>query len=146
MTVHLQNIFAQIPNALSAAGNAMNAARFGLRKEVPFERWFFDHGFDAPLLDSQDQMRARAWALFSALEGSVRATAATLSYLFSFVLEPQEKQRYLDMLKAQTQGLYLSLLAVASPNAAKVKAYNNGNPAIGGSLLNWQWGKLYTGS
>jgi hypothetical protein len=50
-------------------------------------------------------------------------------------------------MKAQMQGLSLSLLAILSPNDAKQKAHNkDGTPLIGASLLDWKWGSPYIGT
>lgn len=143
----IQNTFDKIRNALNSLGSAFKAASFGLRQEVPFERWFFDHGFQNPLDKSIDLMKARGYAVIATCEGFIRATAESVSYIFSLVLAPKESHRHLDVLKAQMQGLQLSMLAIVSPNAAKQKAHNpGGKPLIGASLLDWRWGSLYTGT
>jgi hypothetical protein len=141
----LQSAFDRIRHALNSVGNAFRAASYGLRQEVPFERWFFDHGFQKPITDPIDLMKAHAWALLAAFEGAMRTSAEAASYVFSRIFEPQETHRHLDVLKAQWQGLTLSMLAILSPNAAKSMADNSGRPIIGCSLLNWRWGTLYTG-
>ncbi len=142
-----QNVFDRVRSALNSIGNALRATSYGLRQEVPFERWFYDHGFDTPLDKPVDLIKAHAWALLAACEGIVRATAEAASYVFSLIVEPKESDRHLDVLKVQMQGLSLSLLAIISPNAAKQKAHNPGGaPLIGASLLNWKWGSLYVGT
>lgn len=152
-----QNVFDRIRSALNSIGHALRATSYGLRQEVPFERWFFDHGFETPLDKPIDLAKAHAWAVIAACEGIVRTTAEAASYVFSLILdpkytflpivEPKESDRHLDVLKAQAQGLSLSLLAIISPNAAKQKAHNPGGaPLIGASLLNWKWGSLYVGT
>lgn len=123
-----------------------SAIAYGLRQEVPFERWFFDQGFQKPIDDPMEAMKARAWALLAAIEGGIRITAEVASLLYAQVFEPKESERHLDVLKAQWQGFTLSLLAVVSPNAAKEKAHHSeGSPLIGAYLLNWKWGTLYGG-
>lgn len=142
-----QNVFDRIRSALNFVGHALRATSYGLRQEVPFERWFFDHGFDTPLDKPIDLAKAHAWALVATCEGIVRTTAEAVSYVFSLFVEPKESDRHLDVLKAQSLGLSLSLLAIISPNAAKQKAHNPGGaPLIGASLLNWKWGSLYVGT
>ncbi|MBS0603979.1 MAG: hypothetical protein JSS60_02960 [Verrucomicrobia bacterium] len=137
--------FDRIRGVLTSLGNTLRSASYGLRQEVPFERWFFDHGFQNPIDNPVDQIKARAWALAATLEGGVRITAEAASYVFSLAIEPQDSHRHLDVLKAQLQGFSLSLLAILSPNDAKAKAHNGGNPIIGSSLIDWKWGSLYTG-
>lgn len=140
-----QSAFDRIRHALNNLGNAFRAASYGLRQEVPFERWFFDHGFQKPITNPIDLIKAHAWAVFAACEGAVRTSAEAASYVFSLVFEPKEAHRHFDVLKAQLQGLTLSLLAIAFPNAAKSLADNSGHPIIGCFLLNWKWGTLYAG-
>jgi len=141
----LHNAFDRIRNALNSLGNAVRSASYGLRQEVPFERWFFDHGFQKPITDPFLLIKAHGWALVASAEGAVRTSVETVSYVFSLAFEPKESHRHLDVLKAQTQGLSLSLLAIISPNSAKAAADNSGHPVIGSSLLQWKWGTLYTG-
>lgn len=140
-----QNALDRIRDAIYTIGNAARAASYGLRQEVPFERWFFDHGFQKPIENPSDLIQAHAWAVLAAAEGSIRTSAEAASYVFSLVFEPKESERHSDVLKAQWQGLTLSLLAIVSPNAAKEKADNHGQPLIGCSLLDWRWGTLYIG-
>lgn len=140
-----QNAFDRIRNAIHILGNCYAAASYGLRQEVPFERWFFDHGFQKPIDDPSHLIKAHSWAIMTALEGLVRVSAESVSYVYSKIFAPEECERHLDVLKAQWQGLNLSLLAVVSPNAAKTKADNHGKPLIGCSIFQWRWGTLYTG-
>lgn len=127
-------------------GTAYLAVRYGLRQEVPFERWFFDYGFQKPLEDPLELIKARQWALLAAAEGAFRTTAELACYVYSQVIESKNSEHHLNILKAQWQGFTLSLLAVVSPNLAKEKAHHSeGKPLIGASLLNWKWGTLYTG-
>jgi hypothetical protein len=141
----LQTAFDRIGAAIRSIGNAVRSASYGLRQEVPFERWFFNHGFEKPIECSCDLLKAHAWAVLSTGEGSVRMCIETVAYLFSLVFEPGESPRHLDVLKAQAQGVALSLHAMFSPNGAKAAAHNSGHPIIGCSIFNWKWGTLYTG-
>ena len=141
----LQYAFDRISRVLHSLGNNVRAASYGLRQEVPFERWFFNHGFDTPITDPVDLIKAHAWALPAACEGAIRTTAEIVAYIFSTLCEPRDTPRHLDVLQAQWQGFTLSLLAIISPNSAKTVAHNSGRPLIGCSLLNWKWGTLYTG-
>lgn len=142
---HLHNAFDRIRSAIHALGNAARGVSYGLRQEVPFERWFFDHGFQKPIDRPDHLIKAHAWALLAVSEGALRTCAETVAYIFSHIFEPQESERHLNVLKAQWQGLTLSLLAIISPNAAKQMADNQGQSTIGCSLLEWRWGTLYTG-
>jgi hypothetical protein len=141
----LQNAFDRIGAAIRSLGNAFRAVSYGLRQEVPFERWFFDHGFEKPIENPCDLLKAHFWAVLATSEGSIRMCAETVAYVFSLVFEPGESPRHLDVLKAQIQGVALSLQAIFFPNAAKAAAHNSGRPIIGCSILNWNWGTLYTG-
>src|SRR5579871_3727005 len=141
----LRNAFDRIVHAIDVLGNNVQAASYGLRQEVPFERWFFDYGFQKPIDNLSDQIKARVWALFAACEGIIRTTAETVCFVFSKIFQPKESDRHLNVLQAQCKGLYLSLLAIASPDAAKEFADNDGHPIIGHSILTWKWGTLYTG-
>lgn len=142
---HLHNAFDRIRSAVHVLRNSARAASYGLRQEVPFERWFFDHGFQKPIDNPSDLIKAHVWAVLAVAEGSIRTAAEATAYIFSRIFEPNESQRHLSVLKAQWQGLTLSLLAVILPNAAKETADNHGRPLIGCSLLDWRWGTLYTG-
>ena len=141
----IDQAISQVQRLLRGLGNTVLGATYGLRQEVPFERWFLDHGFQTPIDTLSDQMKARGWATLSVAEGSLRTLAEATCYVFSKVFEPSHSDRHLDVLKAQWTGLRLSLLAIASPNWAKSEADNNGNPIIGCSILDWSWGTLYTG-
>lgn len=141
----LNSAFDRIRAAINSFGSNVLSVGYGLRQEVPFERWFYNNGFQAPLDKPIDLVKAHAWAVFASCEGVIRLVAEAVSYAFSLVFAPQNSSRHIDVLKAQMQGLSLSVLAIVSPNAAKQKAHNEGNPLIGASLLNWQWGSLYTG-
>lgn len=139
------NAASQVRSFLNSLGAAVQRSTTGLRQEVPFERWFLDHGFQAPIEDFSSRMQARGWAMIAVAEGTVRTIAEAVCYVFSKVFEPSHSDRHLSVLQAQWTGLRLSLLAVAAPNLAKDRADNNGNPIIGCSLLDWRWGTLYTG-
>jgi hypothetical protein len=144
---HVSSAFNKLLKTFSHLGNAALSVSYGLRQEVPFERWFYDYGFQTPLDKTEDLIKARAWAIIASCEGVIRTTAEAVSYLFSLVLEPKERHRHLDVMKAQMQGLSLSLLAILSPNDAKRKAHNkDGTPLIGASFLDWQWGSPYIGT
>jgi hypothetical protein len=120
-----------------------------LRQEIPFERWFFNYGFQTPIEDSAKLIEAHVWAVIATVEGAIRLAAEGASLLFSQFVQssPEEMQHHSQVLQAQWQGLTLSLLAIISPNAAKQKAHNSeDSPLVGASLLNWQWGTLYSGS
>jgi hypothetical protein len=142
---HLHSAFDRVRMAISSLSNAARSASYGLRQEVPFERWFFDHGFQAPLVSTSDLIKARVWAFVVTCEGLVRSAAEAVSYVFSRIFDSGNSDRHLEVLRAQWQGLSLSLLAIISPNAAKQKAYNEGTSLIGASLLDWRWGSLYVG-
>ena len=140
---------------LNAVGNAYRTLSYGLRQEVPFERWFYDHGFQTPIENTQDLIKARAWAILATLEGSIKVAAEAVSFAFEMALVSGNRssalsghfQHHSEVLNAQWQGLSLSLLAIASPNQAKEKANNAGGsgPLIGASILDWKWGTLYNG-
>src|ERR1700722_1151068 len=136
----------QAADAFRQIGLATQAAVSGLRQEVPFERWFFNHGFEKPIENTSEQVKARAWALASACESALRASVEAVAYAFSLVFDRAHSHRHLDVLKTQGQSLSLSLLATISPNTAKKKAHNQGGHSlIGQSLFDWKWGTLYTG-
>ena len=122
--------------------------RHGLRQEVPYERWFYDHNFDTPLDNCNDLIKAHLWAVVATAEGVVRALAEVVSYVFALAFETQEDaKRHFEVLEAQATGLALSLLAIVSPNHAKTYTINSdGKRIIGAPLTNWRWGTLYTGS
>jgi hypothetical protein len=124
--------------------NRNEPAHWGLRQEIPFERWFYDMGFQNPTTNSDDLIKAHLWAVPAVLEGLIKTVAETL--MLYFATSAQEKSRHFEVLKAQWVGLSFSLLAVISPNLAKEKAANpGGNPLIGSSILDWRWGTLYNG-
>jgi hypothetical protein len=141
----LQGAFDKIREAIHSIGRAAHAASYGLRQEVPFERWFFDHGFQKPIDKLSPLIKAHLWAVLAAGEGTVRTSAESAAYVFSLVFDRNHRNQHLDVLKAQWQGLTLSLLAILSPNAAKRRADNHGDPLIGCSIFNWKWGTLYSG-
>ena len=132
-------------DGLRALGTNTRAATWGLRQEVPFERWFADQGFLTPIGNTEDLNKARAWALLATLEGFVRTTAQAATYVFSrFSGGSSDNGLQLEILKAQWQGLQLSAYAILSPNGAKEQVTNSqGNSLIGGPLLDWRWGTQY---
>ena len=139
------NGFDRIRAAINALGNIFRSASYGLRKEVPFERWFFDYGFQTPIDSIPDLMKVRFWAVLAAGEGVIRTTTAIVSLVYSKVFCKDDSAVRLDILKAQWLGFTLSLLAIVSPNSAKSVADNQGQPLIGCSIFDWKWGNLYTG-
>lgn len=141
----LHTAFDRIRAAINSLGSNLRSAGYGLRQEVPFERWFYDHGFQTPIDKPVDLIKAHVWAIISSYEAAFRLGAEAASCVFSLVFAPQNTARHIDVLKAQAKGFGLSLLAAVSPNTAKQVAHNEGSPIIGASLLNWQWGSLYVG-
>lgn len=140
----VSNIADHVRQAASEAQAAYRSAAYGLREEVPFERWFFHHGFHEPISNTKELISAHIWAVLATIEGAVRTTAEALSYLFSLVFEQNHAGCHLEVLQAQAQGCYLSFLAIFSPNFAKQKAYNEGNSLIG-EQLPLSWGTIYNG-
>lgn len=123
--------------------NRNEPAHWGLRQEIPFERWFYDNGFQNPITNPDDLIKAHLWAVPALLEGLVKTVAETVMMFFAG--SEAEKNRHFEVLKAQWVGLSFSMLAVISPNLAKEKATNGGNPLIGSSIVDWGWGTLYNG-
>jgi hypothetical protein len=122
----------------------LRSTNYGLRYEVPFERWYYDHGFQKPVDNFADHISARAWALLDTLEGAVRCIVEIITNLYSQLFSTQDTERHFDILSSQWQGLQLSLLAILSPDSAKKRVYNSqGQPLIGASVHNWEWGTLY---
>lgn len=115
----------------------------GLREQVPFERWFFDQCMERPLEDHE--MEARVWALWALLEGGIRTVAEAVCFAWSRIFLTSGSERHYEVLSAQWQGFILSTLAILSPNWAKEKAHNSGNPIIGVSMTEWRWGTTYHG-
>ncbi len=141
----LRNAFDKIAHAINVFGNNVQAVSYGLRQEVPFERWFYDYGFHKPIDNLTDQVTARVWAALAACEGVIRTSAEAICFIFSKIFQPKESDCHLKVFQAQLNGLTLSLLAIISPNAAKEMADNHGHPIIGHSIFTWKWGTLYTG-
>jgi hypothetical protein len=142
----LQNAFGKVRDALNQLGDTARAATYGLRQEAPFERWFFDQGFDKPTAAPQEEIKARLWALLSYTEGLVRLAAEVGSLVLTLLKGSTDVSRHIDVLQTQAKGIGLSILAVLSPNFAKQLAHNpGGKPRIGASLIDWKWGSLYTG-
>lgn len=141
----LNTAFDRIRAAINSLGMGLRSAGYGLRQEVPFERWFYNNDFQTPISNPLDLIKAHVWAVFAACEGAIRLSAEAVSYAFSMVFARQNSSRHQDVLKAQFIGLALSVLAIYAPNAAKERAHNGGQPIIGSSLINWQWGSLYVG-
>lgn len=133
---------------LSSLTKPVTSILYGLRQEVPFERWFHDHNFIAPLDNCSDLIKAHLWAVVATMEGAVRALAEAVTYVFALVFEPKEEaERHLEVLGAQGTGLTLSLLAIISPNLAKKHTIDSdGNCRIGSSLTDWRWGTPYLGT
>ncbi len=137
-----------IPGALDRVKNALNSlsctfssATYGLRNEVPFERWYYNHSFNNPLTDPLDESKARFSALAAAGEGVLCLAKEVGSFALSLLQGCKDTNRHLDILRAQSIGIGLSLLAVALPNTAMRVAYNaGGTPRIGHSFISWQWG------
>lgn len=117
----------------------------GLRKEVPFERWYYDHGLDNPIKDDSELMNARIWAVIAVGEGVLRTIAAVASYAILESFQPEKSAPELDILKAQWRGFTLSLIAIASPNMAKENVYKAGRCTIGNIASRYEWGTEYTG-
>ncbi len=135
----------RLRHVVTTLARSAAAVGYGLRQEVPFERWFFNQGFHRPIDNQTQLMNARAWALLAAIEGAIKVVAEGTAFVYARILSPPDANRHLEVLNAQWQGLTLSLLAIVSPNDAKAKAHNGGNPIIGSNPLNWRWGTLYTG-
>lgn len=128
----------------------VTALVYGLRKEVPFERWFFDFNFHHPINSNLDLMNARCCAVLAACEGLVKAMAALASSVFALVFEPGEFDTQCDILDAQMEGVSYSLAAIVSPNYVKQEAGREldiGNIALAHDSwrTNHSWGTLYTG-
>ena len=89
-------------------------------------------------------MKARCWAVLAAGEGAFKTTVKAATYGLSLIFKPADSNLQLQILRAQWQGLTLSLLAIASPNQAKEKAHNaSALPIIGATPANWTWGTYY---
>jgi hypothetical protein len=122
-----------------------------LRQEVPFERWFRDHGYDAHITDSKLELNARGCAVLAALEGAVRTVAESIAlFMASFISKNStDADKHQSVLKAQTQGLQLSLMAILSPNDVKdhIKEKNTTSqePIIGCRKSQLRWGTPYQG-
>lgn len=141
----LSNLASRASNLLNQASNVLAVASIGLRKEVPFERWYFDHNFDTPIEDGTALIEAHFWAVLAAGEGILRTIAAVASYAFALAFLPKETALSLDILNAQWRGLTLSVLAIVSPNQAKKNVFDSGRITIGAAASNYNWGTLYTG-
>ena len=150
----IENMTVHASVASHQAEAAFKATVFGLRKEVPFERWFFDHNFHHPIHNNLDLMNARFCAVLATCESAIRTVAAIASSIFAMIFEPSELDTQLDILDVQTEGFFSSLVAIISPNTAKWEAehYGIGNSASSSNYpldypqrSNHAWGTLYTG-
>ncbi len=130
----------------AGAGAAIAANHWILVQEVPFHRWFVDYGYNT-VLPPNECWKARGTALLATLEGVVRTVAEIVMYLYAQIMnDPDDSERRFDVLKAQWQGLVLSLYAVLSPNEAKITAHNaSDRPLIGCPGSQLRWGTPYTG-
>ncbi len=121
-----------------------DGTQWGLRQEIPFERWFYEMGFQNPITDSDQLLKAHLWAVPAVLEGLIKTVAEAV--MLFFAASDEEKNRHFEVLKAQWVGLSFSLLAVIMPNLAKDKAANPGGiPLVGCSMVDWKWGTPYNG-
>lgn len=127
------------------------ATLYGLRQEVPFERWFYHYGLEQNVSDTQitDKVEARAWAVASLGESLLRATIELVTYAISKILGQPTADEHLEVLQAQGTSISLSLTAVISPEEAVRTATAPGEndlPRIGSLLSNWRWGTPYYGT
>ena len=139
--VHVPGAFDRIKQVINSLGDNFRSAAYGLREEVPFERWYYDNGFEKPLTDILTESKARFTALIAACEGVLRLAKEVGHLVLSLLRGGKDTHVHLDILKAQGNGIALSLLAIAYPNFAKSVAHNAG----GSPLISWRWGTLYTG-
>ena len=144
--VHVPGAFDRFKHVMNSLGDNFRSAAYGLREEIPFERWYYDNGFEKPLTDLLSESKARFTALIAACEGIIRLAKEVGRLVLSLLRGGKDTQVHLDILKAQGIGIGFSLLAIASPNFAKETARNIGStPLIGSPLISWRWGTLYTG-
>ena len=60
----------KLRKTFSYLGNAALSVSYGLRQEVPFERWFYDYGFQVPLDKTEDLIKARFFCSHRHLRGA----------------------------------------------------------------------------
>lgn len=141
----------QIQSFVHSASVNTQAALYGLRQEVPFERWFYHYGLDQNSSDASllDHIKVRAWAIASFSESLLRATIELIALLFSKIFDPESSSHHQEVLAAQGTSMMMSLNAVIFwENAVEEakKADASGAPAIGSLLSNWHWGTPYYGT
>lgn len=125
----------QIRDALYNTVVNVQSRFYGLRKEVPFERWFYHYGLELNLSDAQlsDKIKARGWAVLSLGESLVRYAATLPTLCFNKVFSRPADHNY-EMLYAYSNSISLSFSAIISPEEAvraATKRDENGHIPIG---------------
>lgn len=114
--------------ARNVAVNA-RAIAYGLRKEIPFERWFYHYGLNINISDAEisEKIKARAWALFAFGESLLQSAASLAQFCFAKIFNHPEEQ-HLNKLKALGISIGFSAAAVVSPeNAVTAASSSDGN-------------------
>lgn len=147
----VRNAADQIQGFVHSVSVNTQATLYGLRQEVPFERWFYHYGLEQNLSDAQivDKVKARAWAAASLSESLLRATIELAAFCFSKILGRACADEHQEVLFAQGTSISLSLHAIIDPEGAVKAATAPGQddlPRIGSLLSNWRWGTAYYGT
>ncbi len=130
---------------------------YGLRQEVPFERWFYNYGLSQNLSDDGIsasekfcvRVQARAWALASFGESLLRGGFEVVAYAVAKLLGNRSASEHFEVLTAQGTSALLSFYAIISPEDAITQARGEGTedgPRIGAPMTNWRWGTPYFGT
>ena len=146
----VRNAADQIQGFVHSVSVNTQATLYGLRQEVPFERWFYHYGLEQNISDAQivDKVKARAWAVASLGESLFRATVALVTYVISKIFCFASAQENLDVLRAQGNSISFSFSAIFSPeDAVKAAAASGENdlPQFGSLFGDWHWGTAYYG-
>lgn len=115
----------------------------GLRKEVPFECWYFH--YQNKTNDSCENWKQRGWAVLDLSLGTLKIVyeamlwvAVNVAQLVSIKFE-KPFEDHADILAAQCKGFLLSGYAVWSPDGAKTAEWVKD---IGCPLNRWTWGTV----
>lgn len=115
----------------------------GLRKEIPFEWWYFH--YQNKTNDSCENWKQRGWAVLDLCLGALKIIYEAMLWcaikIAKLVSLEFEKPYHTDILGAQCRGFLLSVHAIWSPDGAKTA---EGIKDIGCPLDNWTWGTVIT--
>lgn len=114
-----------IPNLPSVLTNVLNALfagrRFAIRKDVPFDAWFYKTTATSPNNARDNSLSGRVELAEAALMGAAYAVVESVRYVYSLFFKPNEANQHSKALKEQLHGAYLSTIGIYSAQSARMK-------------------------